>query len=279
MKNESVHSVEFHLLATNDATLPASMGTQVQASFLNLFSKFDGALSTRLHDEPGYRPYTVSPIRGGKLSGDTVTLRRGQSCQLRVTLLDGGTLWNALQIYFQEAGPISLRLCNTDFQLTRMLVIPTSDPTGWADSTDWHTLANLPAQSIITMHFETATAFSMNKHQFCLFPEPGLVWASLLRVWNRYAPERMHIEQQTIRESIGKHVAVTACALRHAYLHFPEYAQKGFVGHCTYRLSADLSLTAQLTSLAAFARYSGVGYKTTMGMGQVRVEFGEALPS
>ncbi len=276
MKNGSVYSAVFELYPNQDTTIPATIGQQTQASFLNLVDRFDPGLAVRLHDEPGYRPYTVSPIRGGKLSGDTVTLRRGQPCHLRVTLLDGGVLWNALQIYFREAGPISVRLCNTDFQLTRMLVTPTSDPMGWAGSTDWHTLATLSAQSTITIHFETATAFSVNERQFCLFPEPHLVWASLLRTWNRYAPESMLIEKQIIRESIGKHIAVTACALRHAYLHFPAYIQKGFVGHCAYRLSTDRSLTAQLTSLAAFAWYAGVGYKTTMGMGQVRVEFDAA---
>jgi CRISPR-associated endoribonuclease Cas6 len=276
VKNGSVYSAIFELYPSHDTTIPAWMGHQTQALFLNLVGRFDPVLAARLHDEPGYRPYTVSPMWGGKLSGDTITLRRGQPCHLRVTLLDGGALWNALQIYFWEAGPISLRLSNTDFQLTRILVTPTSDPRGWAGSTDWQTLAALSAQSTITMYFETATAFSLNERRFCLFPEPRLVWASLLRTWNRYAPESMRIEKQIVRGSIEKNIAVTVCALRHAYLHFPAYVQKGFVGHCTYRLSVERSLTAQLTSLAALSRYSGVGYKTTMGMGQVRVEFDPA---
>ncbi len=82
------------------------------------------------------------------------------------------------------------------------------------------------------------------------------------------------MEKQAIQESLGKHIAVTACKLHHDLLHFPNYVQKGFVGHCTYHLNVDQELAKHLTTLAAFAQYAGVGYKTTMGMGQVYVEFG-----
>jgi len=67
-------------------------------------------------------------------------------------------------------------------------------------------------------------------------------------------------------------------ALLHAFLHFPNYVQKGFEERCTYQLSADQQQVSKLTSLAAFAHYAGVGYKTSMGMGQVRVEFGNGPP-
>lgn len=277
MKNEAVFSVVFVLSPKESATLPALEGYLSQSAFLRLISQFDSTLARRLHDEPNYRPYTVSPIRGGWISGDNITLGQGQPCYLRVTLLDGGSLWNALQTYFREAGPISMRLGSTDFELTGVLIAPAVGQSIWAWSADWQTLASLPAQSIVTMHFVSATAFSLGGHQFCLFPEPRLIWASLLRTWNRYAPPSMHIQQEAIRESIEKHIAVTECTLRHAYLHFPKFVQKGFIGRCTYRLNADRSLAAQLTSLAAFAYYSGVGYKTTMAMGQVRLDFGEAL--
>ena len=46
------------------------------------------------------------------------------------------------------------------------------------------------------------------------------------------------------------------------------YSQKGFVGTCTYYVKAKDSSAPQVAALAEFARYSGIGYKTTMGMGQ-----------
>ncbi len=271
-----LYSILLELVARQAVALPVPMSHRVHALFLNLVKQFDPALSSRLHDEADYRPYTVSPLSGGMLMGERLILRREQACCLRITLLDGGGLWQALQTHFLAAGPIYVRLGEADFLLARMLTTSAADPTNQVSSTDWLSLLALPAQRTITMHFCTATAFSMGGHQFCLFPEPVHLFGSLLRVWNRYAPDRMQMEKYVMRESIGKHIAVSACSLRHAFLHFPTYVQKGFVGRCIYQLNADRQQSARLTALAAFARYAGAGYKTTMGMGQVRVEFDEA---
>jgi CRISPR/Cas system endoribonuclease Cas6 (RAMP superfamily) len=45
------------------------------------------------------------------------------------------------------------------------------------------------------------------------------------------------------------------------------------MGRCRFVFQAQDNLTSLLTTLAAFAHYAGVGYKTTMGMGQVQVSF------
>ena len=272
MGNDSIYSVDIHLMSDKDANIPVA-GYQIHASFLDLVGQIDPSLSVRLHNEPGYRPYTLSPVSGGMIMGERVTLRRGQPCPLRITLLDGGTIWSALQRYFQEAGTIYMHIGDANFRLLRMLITPGTGPMQLAGYTNWQTLANIPAQSSITMIFLTATTFSLGERQFCLFPEPTHVWGSLLRVWNRFTPEHMHIERHAIQESFGKHVSVSACVLHYAYLHFPTYVQKGFLGRCSYQIDADLMQATQLASLAAFARYAGVGYKTTMGMGQVRVAF------
>jgi len=274
MDTDTLYSVLLVLLARHEVVIPVTMGHWSQALFLNLIKQFDPTLSARLHDEPGYRPYTISPLIGGAIVGERILLRRGQPCRLRITLLDGGTLWRALQTHFLEAGPIHVHLGDTGFQVARILSTPTADSTNWASSTDWQSLNTLPAQRTITMHFSTATAFSLSERRFGLFPEPSLVWGSLLRDWNSYAPDHWKLDKQAIRASADKHISVTACKLSTEFLHFPSYVQKGFVGYCTYQVSAVEPLAAHLTTLASFALYSGVGYKTTMGMGQVRVEFG-----
>jgi CRISPR-associated endoribonuclease Cas6 len=274
MRNSSIYSVDIYLMPDKDATVPVA-GYQIHGSFLDVVGQIDPSLSARLHDEPGYRPYTLSPLSGGVIMGEHVTLRKGRPCRLRITLFDGGILLDALQTHFGTAESIVMHLGGIDFRLIKMHVTPGLIPPRLAGSTDWQTLLTIPAQPTITMHFCTATAFSLGERQFCLFPEPSLVWGSLLRTWNRYAPVRMHMEKQTIQESLDWHIAVTACKLQHDFLHFPTYVQKGFVGHCTYHLNSDQELAKHLTTLSAFAQYAGVGYKTTMGMGQVYVEFGK----
>ena len=277
MEATMLYSILLELVVRHVANIPLTMGHLAHALFLNLVKQFDPALSSRLHDEPGYRPYTVSPLSGGIRVGEHVILQRGQLCHLRITLLDGGVLWHTLQTHFLEAGPVHVRLGDADFQMVRMLITSTADPTNWVGSTNWQSLDTLPVQRTITMYFSTATAFSLSERQFGLFPEPPFIWESLLRSWNRYAPETMRMEKQAMREAFGSQIAVTACALRTAFLHFPTSIQKGFTGRCTYQLLAPEPLAARLTTLAAFAKYACIGYKTTMGMGQVHVKFGEPL--
>jgi CRISPR-associated endoribonuclease Cas6 len=270
----SLYATFFELLPKKNTSLPATSGPLTQALFLNLVRQFDPALSARLHDEPRYRPYTVSALTGGIRMGERIVLHRGQPCHLRITLLDGGTLWRSLQMHFLQAGPVHLLLGGTGFHLTGILTTPHTALTRWAGSTDWQTLRTLAARRTMTMHFSSPTAFSPNKRQFGLYPEPILVWGSLVRDWNSYAPDDMKMDKQLIHVAVREHIAVTACMLHTEFLHFSGYVQKGFVGHCSYHVSADEPLAAQLTTLASFALYSGVGYKTTMGMGQVRAEFG-----
>jgi len=166
-----------------------------------------------------------------------------------------------------------MHIGDADFQLIRILITSRIDPKYFVGYDNWQTLADIPAQPSIALYFSTATAFSLGERHFCIFPEPTYVWGSLLRVWNRYAPEHMRHDRHAIPTSLENHVSVMACKLRHAYLHFPAYVQKGFRGWCIYQIDADPLLAQQLTSLAAFAQYAGIGYKTTMGMGQVRVAF------
>jgi hypothetical protein len=71
-------------------------GPVLQAMFLSLIQAVDPAISTRLHDEPGYRPFTLSPLgiydevsrfQGFWLPRDKM-LKSGTACYVRVTFLE-----------------------------------------------------------------------------------------------------------------------------------------------------------------------------------------------
>jgi len=72
-------------------------------------------------------------------------------------------------------------------------------------------------------------------------------------------------------------VRVAKCSLHTNTLFFPGFCQKGFVGSCNYIIEAPDDFASLLTTLAAFAQYAGAGYKTAMGMGQVRATFDDQL--
>ena len=108
MDANMLYSILLEFVVRHAAAIPVTMGHLIHALFLNLVKQFDPALSTRLHDEPAYRPYTISSVSGGTKVGERFRLHHGQLCYLRITLLDSGALWHALQRCFLEAGPIGL---------------------------------------------------------------------------------------------------------------------------------------------------------------------------
>ena len=222
MENVSVHSVVLVFCPENDATIPTMMNNQTHAMVLNLVRQFNPGLSARLHDEPGYRPFTVSPLRGLAISGGHVILRRDRQCYVRLTIFDGGSLWHQLCTHHLEAGPVYVQLGNSVLQLTRILSTPDKDPTGWVRTTDWQTLFTHPAKQSLTLHFASPTAFSWGDRRFVLFPEPFLLWESLLHAWNRYTPGCYRVERQGLREFLLSNVMVTRCSLRTRTLHYPK---------------------------------------------------------
>lgn len=278
MSSEVLHSVLFELQAHHDALIARAMGHQVHAMFLNLIKQFDPALSARLHNEPGYRPFTLSLLQGGECQREHVVLRKGQTYQMRVTLLDGDFLWDGLKTHFLEAGAIIVSLGAATLHLTKIRSTMTPDTTGWVRRTDWKTLmTSFPPHRLLAFHFTSPTAFSFGDRTFELFPKPLLVWESLRRTWNRYAPADFQIEKDQLQTWVSQSLVLKACDLHVENLRFHTHIQKGFLGMCQYELVGHDEFTRYLLALAAFAYYAGIGSKTTMGMGQVHVAFSHPL--
>jgi CRISPR-associated endoribonuclease Cas6 len=263
-------SALLELRALHHASLPPTRGHLIHAMFHQLLTRIDPALSAQLHQVGIHRPFTLSPLIGSQREEQTMIVSEGTTYHIRITLLDGGYLWHCLSTLFLEGGPCTVRLGKATLLLTRL--ISTGDPTGWAGNTTWQTLASLSPRREITFSFTSPTAFHTHEDAFAVVPEPLLVWGSLMRTWNCLAPASLFLSQAVLREIIAHGITVLTCKLSTRTLHYPKYTQKGFIGSCTYHLPEEEIAAGQLTCLAAFARFAGVGYKTTMGMGQVRSE-------
>src|SRR5258708_3275034 len=265
----NLYSIVFELRVRYAATISGATGPLAHALFLNLIKQFDPTLSASLHNMPGPKPFTISPLLGVEQLAENLTLPGEQTCSLRITLLDGGDLWHRFSTYALQTEVVQVPLGPAALRLTRLITSSSVDPTGWADITDWLMLAGVPAQRVITMQFASPTAFNLGDRAFELFPKPSFIWESLLRVWNAYAPHHLKMDKQRLRTFLTGHVSVLDCDIATVMWRFPRYVQKGFIGTCTYQIQEEEDdIAASLTTLAAFARYAGIGYKTTMGMGQ-----------
>ncbi len=133
MSTNVLYSILLELRARDKTVIPMTMGHLAHAMFLNLIKQFDLTLSAQLHDQPGKRPFTTSPLRGVTAQEGVFVLQAGQTCFLRITLLDGGYLWHRLSRHFLEVGTILVDL-GAQLQLTRLLASNTADPKSWVGS-------------------------------------------------------------------------------------------------------------------------------------------------
>jgi len=118
-----------------------------------------------------------------------------------------------------------------------------------------------------------------------VFPEPTYVFESLARQWGLFDPTSLRMASsgltpRAIADWCEEHVIVARYSLETRYLPSSKFGQSGFQGDVTYEVKGiPTAPEAQwLAPLARFALFSGVGYKTTMGMGQARCKNAVAGP-
>ncbi|WP_069801380.1 CRISPR system precrRNA processing endoribonuclease RAMP protein Cas6 [Thermogemmatispora onikobensis] len=191
------------------------------------------------------------------------------------------------------------------FLLEEVIASP-DDPARW---TGFTTFRELAAQAALlqparcermTLEFDSLTTFNWintrNKvygNYYALLPLPRYLFPGLAKRWQELVsqePETRElavlVQPELIEEYIlDDGIVIDDYDLRPHQVHFSTHVQPGFIGRCVYRLRGPdpppasgsalaagpaLTVRQQLWLLAYLAFYSGVGYKTPMGMGRVR---------
>jgi len=274
MANEaSLFAIVVKLVASQDATLPATQGHHAHAVLLQIIRAVEPELAAALHAGDGRKPFTVDQLRGTNPAGaGRIGVRAGQQVTLRFTLLDAAVSSAFLRRFLWGEARPTIRLGPAHFAVTEVIGVPDSHPSaGYASFSQL--LDDAQAGSSISVEFVSPTAFSRNvdgKKRFWLYPDPESVFDSLSGAWNRFggAP----VERPVLRERLKSGVMVSSYHCRTRMLQYPRHRQVGFEGRATYTIvDRDQAFRRQLQALAALAFYAGVGYKTTMGMGQCRI--------
>jgi len=142
----------------------------------------------------------------------------------------------------------------------------------------------------LTLEFASLTTFNRinatNKiygNHYARLPLPQYVFPGLARRWQELAPPDLAavVQKDRIEQYIqDEGVVIEDYQLQSHRVSFVNHPQKGFTGICKYHLRCPdhattpempLTVRQQLHLLASVAFYTGIGYKTAMGMGQVRL--------
>lgn len=271
----SLFSVVLRLSPLEGVEIEATMGHRAHAAFLDAIRTVSPALSAALHDpRVSVRPFAISPLWGVPARGERIRLHPERIYWLRITLLLAPLYERLMEVLLDRDRP-QLRLGEAVLLIREALTTPGSHP--WAGYASWEELA-ARAQPVreITLDFVSPTAFSFGEkpwgRQMVVLPLPELVFGSLARTWNTYAPAPLRMNAKALERYSAEHVVIKQIAhLQTRMLNFSGHPQIGFVGRVTYGLMGENDIARlQLNVLADFAFYSGVGYKRAMGMGQCR---------
>lgn len=241
-------------------------GEVLHGLLFDVLRKTTPDIASKLHQLEDQKPFSLSPfLEGHELRQGYSHIASGRVVTFRLNLLTEELLTTAMRAFFASMAE------GTIFNLSgKPVILCTINmcQTEVAPFTSFHKLlTEAHTETVLILEFLTPTSFKSDGIQM-LFPEPGLVFSSLLRRWNFFSDMKLPQEYIELLPSIK----VSSYSLRTELIHFSKYKMIGFKGRVEYRLP-EKSLQhfhQALNALTDFAFYAGVGAKTTMGMGQTK---------
>jgi CRISPR-associated endoribonuclease Cas6 len=280
------YSLVLNLLPQSPIPPQYLTGRHLHALFLTLVSSVDSTLGDRLHDSTADKAFTLSPlqIRGqgigdrgqdrGKYKISTSSslqyshqqpIPAGTPCWWRVSLLDDTLFGKLTQLWLNLNPNRPWHLGPADLYITSIQGTPQSIQL-WANACTYAQLYEEASDrnSSINLTFSTPTAFRQGQYDTTL-PTRESVFNSLLSRWNKYSG--IEFNQIAIESIFPSFVNIHTEILADSRSKFI-----GIIGEVNYKILGAIEpiQIKQINALADFALYSGVGRKTTMGMGMVR---------
>jgi CRISPR-associated endoribonuclease Cas6 len=245
-------------------------GRHIHALFLTLVSSVDKELGDRLHGEKANKGFGLSPIQpraGRSLVWDySRDIPAANSCWWRITLLDEVLFSKLTGLWLNLNPDRAFHLGSADLYITSILGTPQSSQP-WSNFATYQQIYDRASETerSINFHLATPTAFRQGKYDSPL-PTRDNVFKSLCDRWNTYS--EISIDPEIIEHIFPSRFDIKTEVVKN----YDTHSFIGCVGEIGYRILGDASpeIIKQINALADFAMFSGIGRKTTMGMGMAR---------
>ncbi len=291
-------------------TLMPFTGEMVHGAFLFWLKNTAPDVATWLHDGNKRRLFTCSSLQFSLPAPRMVEAERAnihlpldpeKTYTVRITLLLGELfpLFHEALMRFKTTEtsttkPFFMQIGKQLFTLEEVVAI-NDDTSPWAGFTSFTTLVERARQlrlgkvEQLTLEFASLTTFNRSNKRsqvygghYARLPLPQYLFPGLVRRWLELAPPELAplVQMEQIEQYIADEgIIISDYHLNPHQIRFSTHPQVGFIGTCKYDLrspdeqtteEAPLTVRQQLWLLSQLAFYCGVGYKTPMGMGQVR---------
>jgi CRISPR-associated endoribonuclease Cas6 len=230
-------------------------GKHIHGLFFKALERYDSKLSERLHGSASSRPFSLSYVYKGK---------NGYWFRIASWVDE---ICEAVFRYF-TANPI-VYIGDCVFSLIRTSTDPNESP--WAARIDWNAFVKIISSTFTNPfwleHF-SPTAFKTGDSHLPL-PVPQFIVNSVYR----QLPDQLRSKINSSSEELSEILQLKRYEIRSIYNRKNQGSISSFLGKTQWQISAksDKELVTELWLLLNFAFFSGIGVKTTQGMGMCRV--------
>ena len=258
------NSIVIEMRALSEGIIKLYPGQKLHAVFLRIVNEVNIELSEKLHENELDKSFTVSSLIGCDIEKENM-IYKGKKYYFRVTTFDK-QLFSLLTMALFKNKMFNSNVFLEDIEFKITNIIYDLSKSKWAGMFDMEEMLKKEEFSnSVTMKFHTPTLFKTGD-TFLRIPEPDKIFGSLLRKFNKYSYYKIDEE---LFESF-KEIKIEQKNIRMRRAKLNKFFIEGFTGEVTFRVENENERLKQaMYILSEFAFYAGVGYKTTMGFGQV----------
>lgn len=121
----------------------------------------------------------------------------------------------------------------------------------------------------IQVHFVTPTAFKQ-QGKYSFYPDLRCIYQSLMNKYDSVLDDESMVDEETLQQ-LYEHSEIIRYDLKSVYFHLEGTRIPSFIGKVTIKLTGTQTMTNFANLLFEFGTYSGVGIKTALGMGNIRL--------
>lgn len=251
--------IEMNFLSKGFLKLKGMGGEEFYSLFFNFLRLGDENMAKKIHDQRNIKSFSIFyNLKGEEIfKNGFILIKEGNIFSFIFSLLDD----NITDLFFEGFKKFlslkkDFKIKGKKVELKDMRVIKREN---------YDDLMNIQVISKnIKLEFLTPTSFRLKKYNL-LFPVPFNVYNSLLKRWNTFSPYKFDENLRKIFDDIK----VKYYDLKTELVEFKNYRIIGFKGFVEYELPEKNN--KEIYTLSRYAEYSGVGYKTTMGFGRVKL--------
>jgi CRISPR-associated endoribonuclease Cas6 len=273
-----LYAIVLRLAAMRPGAVPRDHGDIARAALMKIIQHGDALLAQELHDANAHKPYTISPLRGGQRGQDgALHFGDGDTAEWRFSLLCEPAFEALLRRYLLNRNLPHIRIGAVTFAIVDAFASGAGHPeSGHISVAELTEQWNCPSEKLsrqLTFDFRSPTTFSRGKdeltgrYRYRAWPEPRILFSSLRKRWHELGGLAPGDE---FDDWIDKWVEIELFDLRQQKVVVESRPIPCFTGQVTYRVYEDGHWLPLMNLLADLTFWTGVGYQTPRGLGQVR---------